>query len=89
MIFGSGDSATGFAKPEEVVLFHSGFLPPILLAGRARRVPRLSPGRKVTRVGRRAFVNPVSFDGRTSFAAGPDVAFIHVVIVDFGSAGAV
>ena len=92
MIFGSGlddSSAGGLTKPVEVVLFHSGFLPPTLLAGRARRVPSLSPGRKVTRVGRRAFVNPVSFDGKMFFVAGPDVLFIHVVIVDFGSAGAV
>ena len=90
MIFGSGpDDSSGFTKPLEVVLFHSGFLPPALLAGRARRVPSLSPGRKVTRVGRRAFVKPVSFDGKMFFVAGPDVLFIQVVIVAFGSAGAV
>jgi hypothetical protein len=89
IIFGSGpDDSSGFTKPLEVVLFHSGFLPPALLAGRARRVPSLSPGRNVTRVGRRAFVKPVSFDGKMSFVAGPDVLFIHVVIVAFGSAGA-
>jgi hypothetical protein len=90
MIFGSGPdcSSTGL-KPVAVVLFHSGFLPPTLLAGRARRVPSLSPGRNVTRVGRRAFVKPVSFDGNMFFVSGPVVLSSHVVIVDFGSAGAV
>ena len=89
IILGSGldDSSTGFKKLVEVVLFHSGFLFPTVLAGRARRVPSLSPGRKVTRVVRRAFVNPVSFDGKIFFVAGPEV--IHAAIVAFGSAGAV